>query len=184
MLPAGYVTAPSDAHASKCPNAGLVAGCYSSTCRREVDAGLRMDEQLILVCDDNQDNRVVFSAALEHAGFSVLLASDGAQGVELARGFQPSLIVMDLMMPGTNGWQAIARLRADPLTRGIPVIAASADVHAAKDALSQAGFCAFIPKPILPRHLIRAVQECLQHVAAGGVGAWFTLSGDGVARRE
>ena len=131
-----------------------------------------MPQNLVLICDDVEDNRVVFKAVLEFGGFGVLAARDGAEGVESARAHTPSIILMDLMMPGTDGWQAIAQLRSDPITSGIPVVAVSADVSVSADALERAGFCAFVAKPILPRQLLDAVQRCLAQHAAG---SWIKL---------
>jgi CheY-like chemotaxis protein len=75
-----------------------------------MDGGSIMAQKLILVSDDVEDNRVVFKAILEHAGFAVVVAQDGAEAVEQARAYTPSLILMDLMMPGVDGWTATARL--------------------------------------------------------------------------
>ncbi|CAA9372305.1 MAG: hypothetical protein AVDCRST_MAG89-4699, partial [uncultured Gemmatimonadetes bacterium] len=119
-------------------------------------------------------NRVVFRAALEHAGYGVLLAESGGEALDQARRFTPSLILLDLMMPGMNGWEAVAALKADPITGDIPVIAVTADIHTSNAELEQAGFCAFIGKPILPRQLIDAVARCLEDRQAGGTG-WLKL---------
>ena len=134
-----------------------------------------MSQKLILVCDDNEDNRVVFKAVLEHAGFAVVVAQDGAEALEEARAFTPSLILMDLMMPGLDGWQTVAQLKADPVTAEIPVVAVSADVHVNSDLLHRGGFCAFVPKPILPKHLLDAVNRCLDELAGGSITRWLKL---------
>ena len=134
-----------------------------------------MAQKLILVCDDNEDNRVVFKAVLEHAGFAVVLARNGAEALEEARSFTPSLILMDLMMPGISGWQAVERLKADPVTGKIPVVAVSADVHVSIDDLQRAGFCAFVPKPILPKQMLDAVQRCLEQIETSGGDTWLSL---------
>lgn len=133
-----------------------------------------MAQKLVLVCDDVEDNRVVFKAILEHGGYAVLLSEDGAEAVEQARAFTPSLILLDLMMPGTNGWEAIAALKSDPVTSEIPVIAVTADAHVSPEALERAGFCALVRKPILPRDLLDAVDRCLAHLDGGDVG-WLEL---------
>ncbi|HET7230976.1 MAG TPA: response regulator [Longimicrobium sp.] len=134
-----------------------------------------MAQKLILVCDDVEDNRIVFKAVLEHGGFAVLVARDGTEAVEQARAFTPSLIVMDLMMPGVDGWQAVAQLKADPATREIPVIAVTADMHASRDALQRAGFCAYVTKPLLPKQFLAAVNECLGQLSATQAPGWITL---------
>jgi CheY-like chemotaxis protein len=134
-----------------------------------------MSQKLILVCDDVEDNRIVFRAVLEHSGFAVVLAKDGSEAVEQARAYTPSLILMDLMMPGVDGWEALARLKADPVTDEIPVVAVTADVHASTESLKRAGFCAFVVKPILPTQLLSAVNQCLEHLAGEDPGPWITL---------
>jgi len=132
-------------------------------------------QKLILVCDDNDDNRVVFKAVLEHAGFAVVLAEDGLEAMEQARAFTPSLILLDLMMPGATGWEAVARLKADPVTHQIPVVAVSADMHVNHQALQRAGFCAFVPKPVLPKELLDAVERCLEQLEADAAVQWVKL---------
>ena len=127
-----------------------------------------MSQRLILLCDDNEDNRVVFTAVLEHAGYAVLVAENGAEGVEQAQEFTPSLILLDLMMPGLDGWEVVALLKAHPVTEGIPVVAVTADVLASKRALKEAGFCALVPKPVLPKQLLQAVEQCLEEKSRRG----------------
>ena len=134
-----------------------------------------MGQKLILVCDDNEDNRVVFKAVLEHAGYAVVLAADGVEALAESRAYTPSLILLDLMMPGTNGWETVALLKADPVTHTIPVVAVSADVHVSSAALERAGFCAFVPKPVLPKELLHAVERCLEHLAADASLSWIKL---------
>jgi len=140
-----------------------------------------MAQKLILVCDDVEDNRIVFKAVLEHAEFAVVVAHDGAEALEQARSFTPSLILMDLMMPGIDGWEAVARLKADPVTCAIPVVAVTADVHASPEALRRAGFCAYVTKPVLPRQLLAAVQQCLEQLDTGERLAWIALPAFGTA---
>lgn len=134
-----------------------------------------MTQKLILVCDDVEDNRVVFQAVLEHAGYAVLMAESGAEALEQARAFTPSLILLDLMMPGLSGWETIARLKADPVTSEIPVVAVSASVEAKLAELAHAGFCARVAKPVLPRHLLDAVARCLAHAASEKAATWLDL---------
>lgn len=133
-----------------------------------------MVQKLILVCDDVEDNRVVFRAALEHAGHAVILAEGGAEAIEQAREYTPSLILLDLMMPGMTGWETIAALKADPVTSDIPVVAVTADVSVSAADLEEAGFCAFVGKPVLPRQLLDAVARCLAH-SDGGNSGWLDL---------
>ena len=80
----------------------------------------------ILVVEDNEPSRDVLSRRLERRGYRVLLAADGQQAVSNARTALPDLILMDLGLPGIDGWEATRRLKADATTRHIPVIVLSA----------------------------------------------------------
>lgn len=85
--------------------------------------------------------------------------------------FTPSLILLDLMMPGLSGWEVITILRAHPVTEGIPVVAVTADVLVSKGALKEAGFCGLVTKPVLPKQLLQAIEQCLEEKARRGDGA-------------
>lgn len=123
-----------------------------------------MPQRLILICDDNEDNRIVFKAILDHTGYSVIAVDNGAEALEQARTSTPSLILLDLMMPGLDGWGTIAALKDHPLTKAIPVIALTADV-VSKSEVKAAGFCALVRKPAFPRQVVQAVRECLERTA-------------------
>jgi CheY-like chemotaxis protein len=116
---------------------------------------------LILIADDNEDNRIVFTAVLRHAGFRVLTVENGTAAVEQALRHRPALMVLDLKMPGMTGDQAMRRLNADPATADIPAIVATADDTYTPAAAREDGFCAYLRKPLLPNHLRRAVEHCL-----------------------
>ena len=76
----------------------------------------------VLVADDNPDQRALYVDILSHAGFSVIEACDGAEAIARARADRPSLILMDVTMPGTSGWNAVRAVRDQMETRDIPVI--------------------------------------------------------------
>lgn len=76
-----------------------------------------MAQKLILVCDDVEDKRIVFRAALEHAGYAVILAEAGAEALEQARNFTSSSILVDLVMPGMTGWETVTALK--PIRRPV-----------------------------------------------------------------
>ena len=80
----------------------------------------------ILYVEDNEDNVYMLTRRLQRHGFEVMVAADGAQGVEIARSEHPDLILMDLNMPVLDGWEAARRLKSTPETRAIPIIALSA----------------------------------------------------------
>ena len=90
----------------------------------------------ILYVEDNDDNVYVVKHRLGRLGYMILLASDGEQGVALAKAEQPDLILMDLSLPLVDGWEATRRIKADASTRHIPVLALSA--HAMTEDRSQA----------------------------------------------
>lgn len=115
----------------------------------------------ILCVEDNEDNIYVLKNRLTRAGFTVLIATDGAQGVAMAAAEQPNLIVMDLSLPVLDGWEATRRLKAAPETRHIPVVALSAHAMAGdREKALAAGCDDFDTKPVdIPRLLekIRAL---------------------------
>lgn len=102
----------------------------------------------ILVIEDYRDNRDVAELILRDAGYTVTSADNGLRGVELALGSQPDLILMDLALPVLNGWEATQRLKADPATQDIPVVAFTAHVTQAEIARAHAAGCsAVVVKP-------------------------------------
>jgi CheY-like chemotaxis protein len=115
----------------------------------------------ILYVEDNEDNIYVVRNRLTRAGFTILLATDGEQGVSMAVLEQPDLILMDLSLPVLDGWEATRRIKAAPETQHIPVVALTAHAMAGdREKALAAGCNDFDTKPIeLPRLLekIRAL---------------------------
>ncbi len=109
----------------------------------------------LLLVEDNEMNRDMLSRRLEKKGYEVVLAVDGEQGVAAARAQAPALILMDMSLPGIDGWEATRLLKAEPATRGIPVIALTAHAMAGdRERALAAGCDDFDTKPIdLPRLL-------------------------------
>ncbi len=109
----------------------------------------------ILLVEDNEDNRDMLSRRLLRKGYDVCLANDGGAGVSQAVAEKPDLILMDMSLPVLDGWEATRRIKADPATRGIPVIALTA--HAMSDDRDKAvaaGCDDYDTKPVdLPRLL-------------------------------
>lgn len=123
----------------------------------------RVPDPLILVVDDNLDAREMYAMYLEYEGFRVLEAQNGHEAVEKARTDRPSLVLMDASMPKLDGWDAVKILKADPSTKGIPVLMLTGhayDEHRAK-AIS-VGADGFLAKPVLPDQLAREVRRVLQ----------------------
>jgi two-component system cell cycle response regulator DivK len=132
-----------------------------------------MTQKLLLVADDQEDNRIILSAILTHYGYGILQASNGHEAVEQAIQHLPDLILMDIEMPGMDGWEATRLIKADPAARAIPVVAVTAQNQRARATLLEAGFCAFVRKPVLPRDVVRAVELCLQ--ANPAQAGWIDL---------
>ena len=118
----------------------------------------------LLYVEDNDDNVYMLKMRLELLdGFEVLVAQDGEQGCAVALAEQPDLILMDLEMPGVDGWEATRRLKADPQTRSIPVLAISAHalVGTREKALA-AGCDEFDTKPIDFDRLVATIGRLLK----------------------
>jgi len=115
----------------------------------------------ILYVEDNEDNIYVIKNRLGRAGFTVLVATDGEQGVSMAAAERPDLILMDLRLPVLDGWEATRRIKAQPETRDIPVIALTAHAMTGdREKALEAGCDDFDTKPVeMPRLLekIRAL---------------------------
>ncbi len=109
----------------------------------------------ILYVEDNDDNIYMLERRLTRAGFTVLIARDGAQGVAMARAEQPDLILMDMGLPVLDGGEATRQIKADPQTGRIPVIALTANAMAGdREKALAAGCDDFDTKPVeMPRLL-------------------------------
>jgi len=109
----------------------------------------------ILIVEDNEMNRDMLSRRLARQGFEVALALDGKQGVEMALSDKPDLILMDMSLPVMNGWEATEKVKSNPATKGIPVIALTAHAMSEdREKCIAAGCDDFDTKPVdLPRLL-------------------------------
>jgi two-component system cell cycle response regulator DivK len=129
---------------------------------------------LVLVVDDYQDAREMYAEYLSFSGFRVEEASTGAEAIEKAFALRPDVILMDLSLPGMDGWTATRRLKNDERTKGIPVVALTGHALAgASEGARQAGCDAFVTKPCLPDELVVEVRRMLHRrdeSAAGMTG--------------
>ena len=109
----------------------------------------------ILYVEDNDDNAYMLKNRLSRAGFTVIVATNAAQGIAMASSEQPDLILMDLTLPDIDGEEATRRIKADPATKRIPVIALTANAMAGdKERALAAGCDDFDTKPVdMPRLL-------------------------------
>ncbi|HEY4219025.1 MAG TPA: response regulator [Gemmatimonadaceae bacterium] len=114
----------------------------------------------VLLVEDNEDNLVIYSTILTHAGYPVLEARDGQAGIDSARKNHPAIILMDVSIPLIDGWEATRQLKADPDTASIPIIALTAHALAADQQKAvDAGCDGYIAKPAEPRVVLAAVRE-------------------------
>lgn len=119
-----------------------------------------MDSQVILLADDDEDTIAVFGTMLRHFGYRVLVARDGLACVELAMAERPRLILMDLWMPGLDGWEATRRLRSTEKTASAVILALTAHAHDdARERARSGGFDGFLTKPIQPAQLVEEVRR-------------------------
>jgi two-component system cell cycle response regulator DivK len=125
-----------------------------------------MANELILIVEDNEKNLKLVRDVLQHKGYQTIDAGTGEEGVRLAKERHPDLVLMDILLPGIDGMAALGQLRADPATRGIPVIAVTASVmtHDRKKIMA-AGFDGYQSKPIKMKEFLEAVREMLDRPA-------------------
>ena len=128
-----------------------------------------MSGELILIVEDNEKNRKLVRDVLQFKGYETVETETAEEGIQLAGQLHPALILMDIQLPGIDGITALGRLRSEPETRDIPVIAvtASAMTHNRQKILA-AGFDDYQSKPIKMKEFLEAVRQTLER--RGGVG--------------
>jgi len=118
--------------------------------------------KLILLVEDNEDNRIVYSTILKHFGYEVSEALNGEEGIAKARTQQPDLILMDISIPVIDGWEATQVLKHDPSTKQIPIIALTAHALASdREKAMEVGCDGYLAKPCEPRAVVAEVQRFL-----------------------
>jgi CheY-like chemotaxis protein len=116
----------------------------------------------VLIVDDYEDNREMYSQYLQFAGMRVAEAANGAEALAKTAELMPDLIVMDLSLPGVDGWQATRLIKQDPKTRDILVLALTGHaLGGASQGARDAGCDGFLTKPCLPEDLCREIQRML-----------------------
>jgi two-component system cell cycle response regulator DivK len=116
----------------------------------------------ILVVEDHEDNRRILRDLLTSAGYEMVEAVTGEEGVAMAEMHRPDLILMDIQLPELNGYEATRRIKADPALRPIPIIAVTSYALSGDDVMAyEAGCAGYITKPFSPRQLLGKIREYL-----------------------
>ena len=117
----------------------------------------------ILVVEDHEENRRILRDALTSAGYEIVEAVTGEEGVALAERERPDLILMDIQLPGLDGYEATRRIKGNPALRPIPIIAVTSYALSGDDVKAfQAGCDAYVAKPFSPRALLATIREHLR----------------------
>ncbi|HEY2065143.1 MAG TPA: response regulator [Gemmatimonadaceae bacterium] len=125
----------------------------------------------VLLVEDNEDNRIVYSTILRHFGYDVSEALNGEEGIAKARAERPDLILMDISIPIIDGWEATQVLKHDPATRDIPIIALTAHALASdREKAMEVGCDGYLAKPCEPRAVVAEVQRFLGKDAKQNAG--------------
>ena len=118
---------------------------------------------IILLVEDNLHNRKIFQGVLAHAGFQVVEAEDGGKALSAVVEKRPDLILMDLSIPVVDGWECTRRLKADPATRAIPIIALTAHAMRGDEERARSAGCdGYLSKPISPKRVVEEVKRTLR----------------------
>ena len=116
----------------------------------------------ILVVEDHEENRRIMRDLLTSAGYEMIEAVTGEDGVTLAERERPDLILMDIQLPGLDGYEATRRIKANPALRAIPIIAVTSYALSGDDVKArEAGCDAYVTKPFSPRALLAKIREHL-----------------------
>jgi two-component system, cell cycle response regulator DivK len=125
------------------------------------------ERAVVLIIEDNERNRKLARDILNHAGFETLEAGTAEDGLALAAERSPGIVLMDVQLPGLDGVQALHRLRSDPSTADIPVIAVTAfAMKADRERFLAAGFDHYVEKPLDIREFPRQVADVLTRGAS------------------
>jgi two-component system cell cycle response regulator DivK len=116
--------------------------------------------KVILVIEDQEDNRRIMRDLLTSKGYEVVEAVNGLEGVKTAESRRPDLILMDIQLPGIDGYEATRRIKANPEIRKIPIIVVTSYALSGDDVKAfEAGCDAYVAKPFSPRVLLAKIQE-------------------------
>jgi two-component system cell cycle response regulator DivK len=117
----------------------------------------------VLLVEDNPHNRKIFSGMLAHAGFRVVEAVDGFEAMKLVAAEKLDLVLMDLSIPGIDGWECTRRIKGEPATKEIPVIALTAHaMRGDEERAREAGCDGYLSKPVSPKKVVEVVKKYLK----------------------
>jgi len=123
------------------------------------------ERPLVLLAEDHDDTRRVYGLILRHFGYRVEEAANGFDAVELVKTWRPDLVLMDIGLPGMDGWQVSRILKSSPETSGVPLIAFSARVDSTADLAGRPTFDGYILKPVSPLELVKRVKAYMELLA-------------------
>jgi two-component system cell cycle response regulator DivK len=116
----------------------------------------------ILIIEDQEDNRTILRDLLSTVGYALIEAVDGHEGVKLARSERPDLILMDIQLPGLDGYEATRQIRATEELKSVPIIAVTSYALSGDEVKARAAGCdGYVTKPFSPRELLAKVREYL-----------------------
>ncbi len=116
----------------------------------------------VLVVEDTEDNRRILRDLLASAGYDVVEAVYGAEGLSAVARFMPALVVLDIQLPVIDGYEVARRLKADPKTRDIPIVAVTSYALTGDEEKSRASGCdAYVAKPFSPKQLLATIRRLL-----------------------
>ncbi len=131
-----------------------------------------MAGELILIVEDNEKNRKLVRDVLQVKGYKTIESETAEEGIRLAQESRPALILMDIQLPGIDGITALKRLRAEPETREIPVIAVTASAMTNnRESMLAEGFDGYQTKPLSINDFLEEVQRVLKAHGGGGVAS-------------
>jgi two-component system cell cycle response regulator DivK len=126
----------------------------------------------VLLVDDYPDAREMYSEYLQFSGFDVVEAANGMEALRRAAEESPDIVLMDLSLPVMDGWEATRRLKSDPRTAHIPVVALTGHALAGiSEGAKRAGCDAFVTKPCLPEDLVKQIRKVLNHAPSDQNGS-------------
>lgn len=131
-----------------------------------------MEKTTILLVEDNDDSRAIYATMLEHHGYEVVQASRGDEALEIIGEMRPDVILLDIAIPGVDGWTVAERLKADEETASICIIAVTAHALSEdRDRAHEIGCDAYLAKPVRPRRILEEIRRFTENGREAGDGA-------------